>query len=228
MSHFEPIRRKALKIIGAIPLAGCASRAETANLRADGKPRTPSQPEGPFYPTSWDGDVDGNLAKIDQRAAYRAPSQSKSDVKDNGGLAPGEPLLLRGRVLRANGSAAANARVDIWQTDHTGRYRHPADAGDAPLESGFQGYGRVTTDSNGRYEFVTIRPAHYQSRPPHIHIRVDDNDTTLITQMYFAGNNKESSFFASVFGSDQDRELLTVKPVLSAQGPAVAQFDIYL
>jgi len=210
MTQFKPIRRKILQLIGATSLASCASRAETATPRADGLPRTPTQPEGPFYPTSWDGDTDGNLAQIDQRAPYRSGSK-QVEANDKGELAPGAPLVLRGTILRSDGKPASDARVDIWQTDHTGRYRHPRDAGAQPLKSGFQGYGRVKADAKGRYEFTTIRPADYQSRPPHIHVRVDDGASTLITQMYFAGDNQENSTFASVFGSDEDR-----------------QFDIYL
>jgi protocatechuate 3,4-dioxygenase beta subunit len=228
MTTFRPIRRKVLQIAGAISLASCASRAETANPRADGLPRTPVQPEGPFYPTSWDGDTDGNLTQIDQAAAYQADAKTEKSSKSKGALAPGAALVLRGTVLRGDGSPASNAQVDIWQTDHTGRYRHPDDAGAQPMKSGFQGYGRVETDAKGRYEFLTVRPADYASRPPHIHVRVDDGATTLITQMYFAGDNEEGSVFGSIFGSDKERAMLTVKPTLSAQGPAVATFDIYL
>lgn len=237
MTTFKPIRRKVLHIIGASSLVGCASRADIANATASGQLKTPTQPEGPFYPTSWAGDIDNNLVKVDQRDAYSPELKSGADSSGstkgsaNGQLAPGTPLVLRGRILRADGTAAANAQVDIWQTDHTGQYRHPNDAGDKPLKRGFQGFGRTQTDGDGRYEFVTVKPAHYTSRPPHIHFRVDDGDASLITQMYFAGENQEGGLLAragSLFGSSDDRSLLTVTPVKQAQGPMLAKFDIYL
>lgn len=232
MTQFKPIRRKILHFIGAGSLAGCASRADIANAQAQGRPKTPTEPEGPFYPVSWDGDIDGNLIRVDQRDPYRAP-QASSDaaaVAESKVLAPGTPLLLRGRVQRADGTPAANAQIDIWQTDHTGRYRHPRDAGNEPVDRGFQGYGRVRTDRDGRYEFTTVKPANYGSRPPHIHFRIDDNASTLITQMYFAGESDEAGLLARA-GSllwSSDRSLLTVSPQVQASGPALAEFNVYL
>lgn len=229
MTAFKPDRRKVLQFIGASSLAGCASRSDPVNATTNGLPKTPTQPEGPFYPTSWDGDIDNNLVQVDQREPYEPAQFANTDSAPNGPLAPGTPLILRGRIERADGSAAVGARVDIWQTDHTGQYRHPQDAGDKPLSRGFQGFGRVRTDDQGRYEFVTVKPAHYGNRPPHIHFRIDDGATTLITQMYFSGEAQEGGLLAragGLFGGD--RSLLTVKPVNQAQGIALAEFHIRL
>ncbi len=231
MIQFKPIRRKLLHIIGASSLVGCASRADLANAQTSTRRKTPTEPEGPFYPVSWNGDVDGNLVRVDQQPVYQAPNQTTGAATEaDNSLAPGTLLTIRGQILRGDGAPAANARVDIWQTDHTGRYRHPQDAGDEPLHRGFQGYGRVRTDKDGRYEFMTVKPANYGSRPPHVHFRVDDGNATLITQMYFAGESKERGMLAragSLLWAD-DRTLLTVSPKAQANGPATAEFNIYL
>ena len=87
--------------------------------------------------------------------------------------------------------------VEIWQANATGRYDHPADQHDAPLDPNFHGDGRVFTDDNGRYRFLTIRPGAYPWpnhrnawRPNHIHFSYFGPAfaTRLVTQMYFPGD----------------------------------------
>lgn len=91
--------------------------------------------------------------------------------------------------------------MDVWQADHQGRYRHPADPNPAQPDPNFQGWGQVVTDAEGRYGFRAIKPAAYPLefldgkpdpeagfRTPHIHFRVARRGyRELVTQMYFAG-----------------------------------------
>lgn len=229
------IRRQFLRVAGAVSLTGCAAGkyglATADTPGSTGRVITPTEPEGPFYPVSWQGDIDGNLVRVDERPLYDPGATRQGGPgarKDT--LAAGHRLTLNGQVLRRDGTPAAGASVDIWQADHQGQYRHPADAGQAPLQAGFQGYGRVRTDAEGRYHFVTIKPAHYGSRPPHIHFRVQDGATRLTTQMYFAGENTERGVFARLGSTvwSADRSLLTVSPQVNDSGMATARFDIYL
>ena len=69
-----------------------------------------------------------------------------------------------------------NALVEIWQTNAGGRYRHDGDQHPTPLDPNFTGAGRTLTDSDGRYQFITIKPGAYPWlnhpnawRPAHIH-----------------------------------------------------------
>ena len=71
---------------------------------------------------------------------------------------PGEHVVIRGRVLDADGRGVNDALVEIWQADHNGKYAHPDDERDVPLTPGFRGFGRVPTDSDGQFEFQTIKP----------------------------------------------------------------------
>jgi protocatechuate 3,4-dioxygenase beta subunit len=84
--------------------------------------------------------------------------------------------------------------IEIWQANAAGRYSHPVDTWDAPLDANFTGAGRVVTDREGRYRYVTIRPGaypwgnhHNAWRPAHIHLSLlgPAFATRLITQMYF-------------------------------------------
>lgn len=114
-----------------------------------------------------------------------------------GGAAQGERIIVRGRVLDENGRAVANSMVELWQANAGGRYDHPGDTHDAPLDPHFHGAGRVFTDADGWYEFTTIKPGAYPWRnhfngwrPNHIHFSLFGAGfaTRLITQMYFPGD----------------------------------------
>ncbi len=70
----------------------------------------------------------------------------------------GERISLRGRVVDGDGKPVNDAAVEIWQANSHGRYAHPEDKQDKPLEKNFRGYGRSLTDDNGAFRFHTIKP----------------------------------------------------------------------
>jgi len=70
----------------------------------------------------------------------------------------GERVSIRGRVIDGNGKPVNDAAVEIWQANSHGRYAHPEDKQDKPLEKEFRGYGRALTDDEGAFRFTTIKP----------------------------------------------------------------------
>jgi protocatechuate 3,4-dioxygenase beta subunit len=109
-------------------------------------------------------------------------------IAGQSGLAKGQIVDVVGRIVNERGRPVPNARVEIWQCDANGRYRHPWDRRNAPMDPNFQGYGRYLTGSDGTYRFRTIKPVPYPGRAPHIHFAISGPDfTPLITQMYVAG-----------------------------------------
>lgn len=150
--------------------------------------RSPSQPLVPIPATltevtgpagSWDRLMGSALA--DLTAQHRAPPQ-------------GQRVIVSGRVLDEAGRSVPNTVMEIWQANAAGRYVHSNDNWDAPLDPNFTGAGRVITDGEGRYRFVTIRPGAYPWgnhrnawRPAHIHLSLlgPAFATRLVTQMYF-------------------------------------------
>ena len=109
----------------------------------------------------------------------------------------GERMFLEGRVVDADGRPVRRSLVEIWQANASGRYHHPGDTHDAPLDPNFEGIGRTLTDDDGRYRFITIKPGSYPWpnhayawRPQHIHFSLLGNAPVqrLITQMYFPGD----------------------------------------
>ena len=133
------------------------------------------------------------------------PAFPKSFVKDSeadlttwGKSAPlGEKMILTGRVTDEDGSPVRNSLVELWQCNASGRYAHPVDQHDAPLDPNFLGQGKVLTGDNGEYRFVTVKPGAYPWknhpwawRPAHIHLSLFGNaySQRLITQLFFPGD----------------------------------------
>lgn len=106
----------------------------------------------------------------------------------------GQRIIVSGRVLAEDGRAVPDTVMEIWQANAAGRYIHAKDQWDAPHDPNFTGAGRVVTDAEGRYRFVTIRPGAYPWgnhrnawRPAHIHLSLlgPAFATRLVTQLYF-------------------------------------------
>ena len=45
--------------------------------------------------------------------------------------------------------------LEIWQANSHGRYNHPDDRRNLPLDPGFDGFGRASTDTGGSSRFST-------------------------------------------------------------------------
>ena len=120
------------------------------------------------------------------------------DLTIHGKGAPlGERMVVAGRVLDAGGKPVRRSLVEIWQANASGRYHHPVDTHDAPLDPNFHGMGRALTDDEGWYRFITVKPGAYPWqnhpfawRPAHIHFSLLGNAPVqrLVTQMYFPGD----------------------------------------
>jgi len=96
--------------------------------------------------------------------------------RDNGREALGERIIVAGRVTDEADRPVAGTMIELWQANAAGRYHHDGDRHTAPLDPNFRGAGRVFTDEEGRYRFVSIRPGAYPWRnhanawrPNHIH-----------------------------------------------------------
>jgi protocatechuate 3,4-dioxygenase alpha subunit len=99
---------------------------------------------------------------------------------------------VAGRVLDGDGKPVPDALLEIWQANSHGKYAHPEDNQNKPLERGFQGYGRIGVDENGRFMFATIKPgvvpgADGKMQAPHIAVSVFARGLMLrlVTRIYF-------------------------------------------
>lgn len=138
--------------------------------------------------------------------------------------ATGDPYVIEGRVVDADGAPVDDALVETWQANAFGRYDHPDDRRDLPLEPGFKGFGRVPTDSSGAFRFRTIKPgavpaADGTMQAPHITVTVFMRGMLkqLRTRIYFPDEraNATDPVLASV--PEDRRETLIAKSVGAGQ-----------
>ena len=182
----RPDRRRVLRVGAAglaLPLLGL--RAVAAAL-----PLTPAQTAGPFYPRQIPADHDADLLRIDGRDA----------------TALGDETVLAGRVTDPAGEPLTGAVVEIWQCDANGRYHHPWDRRDVPLDAGFQGYGRTA----------------------HVHFRVSrPRGDALVTQMYVRGEpgNARDGILNRLEPDARERLLVALVP---REGVLHGRFDLVL
>jgi protocatechuate 3,4-dioxygenase beta subunit len=191
-------RRSAVALISASALAACAARVEdeTAGTQA----ATPSETEGPFFPSTIGTERDADLTRLAGR----------------GERAGGQVIAVRGRLIRPNGQPVSGAQVHLWQANAAGRYDHPLDASNPnALDPNFQGYALVQSGPDGGFSFTTIKPGGYTVREmnnalrtPHLHWRFDASDRRLITQSYFPNEPaNEVDFLIRAMG-DPARQLI--------------------
>lgn len=95
-------------------------------------------------------------------------SDVRSSVAGASGVAQGVPLTVRLTILGADCAPLADHAVYIWHCDREGRYSMYSQG--AENENYLRGV--QVSDANGVVEFLTIFPACYPGRWPHIHFEV--------------------------------------------------------
>lgn len=166
----EPARRRFLTFAATLPAALGVStglaRAQQAQIP------TATDMEGPFYISNTP--VVTNLNRFGKT---------------------GEAMRIEGRVMNASApdQPVANARLEIWQTDGTGRY-FPEARGDYRdfRDSDIDMRGTVIADHDGRFSVMSLFPAEYWPRPSHIHYWIRaEGFVPLVTQHYLDTRPRE-------------------------------------
>jgi protocatechuate 3,4-dioxygenase, alpha subunit len=122
----------------------------------------------------------------------------KPDIAGPG--VPGERITLEGQVLDGDRVPIPDAVIELWQPNSHGKYAHPEDRQDKPVDSGFSGYGRVGTDDNGYYRIRTIKPGstpglNGSTQAPHLAVSVFMRGLLrhLFTRVYFPDDPANSN-----------------------------------
>ena len=167
---------------------------------------TPSQTKGPFYP----------IPEIEKQQHFDFDLTRKSADSP---VALGELISIEGSVISHSERPLGGAIVEVWQACETGRYNHPQDKNERPMDPNFQYWGRVETGEDAKFRFKTVLPGKYPGRTPHIHFRIVAKDRPeLVTQLYFAQheelNRKDSLYMALNIGQrDAVTTTLEKKPI---------------
>lgn len=159
---------------------------------------TPRATEGPYYPTP----------------AMRMPDTDNDLVKIIGLVeeAGGEVFTLRGKIIGSDGQPLAGHRIEIWQCDLNGNYMHPRDGRSENFDQAYQGFGHDVTDDGGNYIFRTIKPTIYPGRTPHIHVKIFDGDSELLTTQFYIKddpNNAGDRLFNRMSKAEADMVSMT-------------------
>ena len=130
----------------------------------------------------------------------------------------GERITIEGRLLDGDGAAVPDGVIEIWQANAHGKYAHPDDAQDKPLEPGFLGFGRIPTDDNGKFRFTTIMPGAVpgpdaKMQAPHIAVLVFARGLLrhLVTRIYFPDEAANASDFVLTHVEPARRKTLVAK-----------------
>jgi protocatechuate 3,4-dioxygenase alpha subunit len=99
--------------------------------------QTPSQTVGPFFHFGLPYENDSNLIVGD---------------------AQGERIVVEGRVTDGQGEPVPDVMIEIWQANAAGKYDHPEDMQDKPVDPGFHGFGRCASGKDGMFRFHTVKP----------------------------------------------------------------------
>jgi len=112
----------------------------------------------------------------------------------------GERVTVRGRVIDGDGVPVPDAILEVWQANSHGKYAHPEDTQDKPLEGGFQGYGRIPVNAEGAFCFSTIKPGTVpgpdgKEQAPHLAITLFMRGLLrhLWTRMYFPNDSRNAA-----------------------------------
>jgi protocatechuate 3,4-dioxygenase, beta subunit len=146
--------------------------------------------------------------------------------------AAGQLIHVRARVVDEDGAPVPGAVVEIWHCNASGKYIHPNDSNDAPVDPNFYGAARLVAGDSGLVELRTVKPGAYPVpdtagwwRPPHVHFSVWGRIwlSRLVTQMFFPGeplNGADPILNAIRDPQARSRCVATLAP--TAKGPANA------
>ena len=139
--------------------------------------------------------------------------------------ADGEKVTIRGRVLDGEGKPVNDALIEIWQANAQGKYAHPDDAQNKPLDANFKGFGRVATGDDGEFRFVTIRPGRVPGprgalQAPHLVVAVFMRGLLkhLVTRIYFAHDHANAEDPALKLVPVERRHTLMAREPAGSQG----------
>lgn len=182
MNHINENRRDFLKraaVSGiALPfLLGCKSNISLASdpatdILSQIKKNANTAPE-----VNWCGAID-------------APKNVKSKTGLEKKLASDEAICISGTVFQPDGKTPApNVLIYFYHTDSTGYYGRRVSG--EPLHGHFRGW--LLTGDNGKYSFISIKPAPYPNRSDAAHIHMTLTGT----------NFREDSIDAILFEGDK-------------------------
>jgi protocatechuate 3,4-dioxygenase alpha subunit len=145
----------------------------------------------------------------------------------------GERISITGCVYDGEGTAVADAMIEIWQADASGLFPSPQETrGKADPE--FSGWGRCAADpDSGEYRFDTIKPgslpdADGNLAAPHVTVWIVARGINigLHTRLYFDDEGEANAGDALLAAVEPRERAATL--LANSEGDGNYRFDIYL
>jgi protocatechuate 3,4-dioxygenase, alpha subunit len=141
---------------------------------------TPGQTVGPFFALGLDRPEWADMTRGDPQ---------------------GERIVIEGQVRDGDGAPVPDAVIELWQANAAGRYNSPDDdQTDKPLDPNFIGFGRASTDPQGRFKVTTVKPGPVPGRgnalqAPHINVAFFARGLLkqLFTRIYFSDSAENAA-----------------------------------
>ncbi len=149
----------------------------------------------------------------------------------------GERIKIEGRVFDGTGTPVRDVLLESWQANSEGKYNHPEDTQQKPLEDDFRGWGRICSDfESGVYTIETVKPGPVPGRngktqAPHISLWIVARGINigLQTRLYFSDETEANSKDGVLNLIEQESRRKTLIAERSERdGEIVYTFDIYL
>ena len=174
---------------------------------------TPSQTVGPFF--------------------HLGLTNAYSIARIAGPGAKGDRIRLICTVYDGEGRPVPDAMVEVWQANAGGKYNHPDDTQEKPLDPDFGGFGRLSSDATGKCAFETIKPGRVPDskgilQAPHCNVSVFARGilARLATRIYFSGDAANAGDPVLALVPRERRDTLMAKQDRGA--PGNWRFDIHL
>ncbi len=168
---------------------------------------TPSQTVGPFL----------SIGLHWEDGPYVVPEQTPTAIR------------IGGAVLDGAGEGVPDAIVETWQADPDGRFDHPDDPRGA--RPGFRGFGRCSTDADGNWSIVTVKPGSLPSpdgadEAPHLTVSVFARGLLdrVVTRIYFPDEGDANALDPVLSGVPEDRR----STLVASEAGDGLRFDIRL
>jgi protocatechuate 3,4-dioxygenase alpha subunit len=173
-----------------------------------------------------------------------APKQAGFDIFENNfghelatAETRGERIAIEGRVFDGTGTLVRDVLVEIWQANADGKYAHPGDSRDLPIDPSFRGWGRAGADfETGIFRFDTIKPGALPGpggtmQAPHVCIVLFARgiNVGLHTRLYFGDEIEANRCDPVLTGIEWEvRRQTMIAPRTERDGVAVYSLDIRL
>jgi protocatechuate 3,4-dioxygenase, alpha subunit len=172
---------------------------------------TPFQTVGPFFEVGM--------------CAHGAPARLSTDET------VGTPIIVEGTLRDGAGAFVPDALIEVWQANAFGKYQHPDDHSEKPLDAAFDGFARAPTNDQGYFRIETIKPGRVEGQgetlqAPHLLLGIFARGLLcrLVTRVYFGdeASNVDDTILCLV---PADRRHTLIAPLVA---PGRYRFDVRL